>query len=97
MLLVMAKVETNPGEEKEFLGRLNTYIDIVLSKEPGTLFFDVYKKASGEDEGHFVILEGYENEEAFNKHQSTDYKPGHIAKIREHIANASGDQFLKKG
>lgn len=97
MLLVIAQVKAKPGQSEALLHALKTYIDVVNANEPGTLYFDVHQKVlDGSDSlESYVILEGYADAAAYELHQASSYKPEHIGRIREHVLEASVEQFLR--
>jgi len=96
MFLVVADVDVKIGESESFLKDLDEYITILLKNEPGTVFFDVYKKALDIKEGveQYAILEGYADEDAYEDHANSEYRMHHLEKIRSHLSDGSAAQFV---
>ena len=95
MFLVVANVDVKIGESESFLKDLDEYITILLKNEPGTVFFDVYKKAldTKVDAEQYAILEGYKDEAAYEDHAKSEYRIHHLEKIRSHLSDGSAAQF----
>lgn len=96
MFLVVANVDVRIGQSESFLKDLDEYITILLENEPGTVFFDVYKKALDVKEGveQYAILEGYKDKAAFEDHANSEYRMHHLEKIRSHLSDGSAAQFV---
>ena len=95
MFLVVANVDVKPGESESFLKCLDEYIAILMENEPGTLYFDVYKKSLNNKEGaeEYVILEGYKDEDAYDDHVNSHFRLEHLEKIRAHLSDGAAAQF----
>lgn len=95
MLLVIASVECRVGESEMLVEKLKAYISVVLTREKGTLYFEVCKDALTSSDGgeHFRILEGYVDQAAYEVHQAMPYRMAHLEKIRAHLVDGSAQQF----
>ena len=95
MFLVLANVEVKLGESESFLKCLDEYIAVLMENEPGTLYFDVYKKALNTKENveEYAILEGYVDEGAYEDHVNSHFRLEHLEKIRSHLSDGSAAQF----
>ena len=96
MFLVVAKVEVKLGESDSFLKCLDEYIAVLMENEPGTLYFDVYRKSlnSKEDVEEYAILEGYTDEAAYDDHVNSEYRMGYLEKIRSHLSDGAATKFM---
>lgn len=95
MFLVVANVDVKLGESTSFLKCLDEYIAVLMKNEPGTLYFDVYRKSLNAKEGveEYVILEGYADEGAYDDHVNSPFRLEHLEKIRAHLSDGSAAQF----
>lgn len=67
MLSILFRVEVRPDKREEFIAFIEDDIRVAREKEPGTLRFDLLKDYM--DVNAFYVLEEYEDETAFKKHQ----------------------------
>ncbi len=71
MIGVVAVLIVQPGKESEFETIMSDLIKQVREKEPGVVYYDLFKH--GEAPNAYSMVEKYENEEAFKFHGSTPY------------------------
>ncbi|MBK5721808.1 antibiotic biosynthesis monooxygenase [Dysgonomonas sp. Marseille-P4677] len=68
--IVVARLQVVKGKEKEYLSLVTPLIEATKS-ECGNLVYKLYQDIQNSSE--FIAYEEYVNEEAFNKHCSTEF------------------------
>lgn len=65
---LLARFDAADGKEEEVASLIHSYAAVVR-REPGAIRFEPYR--SGEDGRRFVVIERYEDENAFRNHLSS--------------------------
>ena len=69
MIIVTAKMKTQPGKEREVETELRKLVEYVRNEEPGTLSYLCLR--SEDDPTVFFFYERYQSQEALNRHMSS--------------------------
>ncbi len=83
---VTAKLTAREGHSEQFETLFKELQDEVNAQEPGCLFYALHKSRSNPLE--YIVLEQYENQEAAEAHQQTEYYRRIGAQLSEHVAGA---------
>ena len=87
MTLIIAKVVIREGQSEAFLSAFEDYRALVCAHEPGTIMFDVFRDADGEN--RFTILELFADAAAYSQHNDTPYREACLTLIRAAISEGS--------
>lgn len=68
MIALIAKMPVVPGKEADLEAGMKKLIDVVSAEEPGNKLYTLVKT----DDGEYMMLELYENEEALAVHGKSD-------------------------
>ncbi len=83
---VTAKLTVKEGHSDQFESLFKELQDEVNAQEPGCLFYAVHKSRSNPLE--YIVLEQYQDQQAAEAHQKTEYYRRIGAQLGEHVIGA---------
>ena len=84
MIAVIATVRTHPGKGGDYVAAFRRLRDIVVSNEPGTLFYDVVQ--SRNDPDVYRVIEIFEDQAAVDLHDKTEWLAKGLEEVKVSIA-----------